>query len=116
MGVTGSRPTRSDDGRAERMVRMKLNKLCEKVDTYNELAQMLGNPAVRIYFVDVTDSITFGEHVNSYKELRKYIKSGFNYEIADQLLQFDGWQFNKDFSFTWNNGEIVTFCAELTEN
>ena len=94
---------------------MTLKKLFDKVDTYNEVAELMNARKARIYF---SDSYFSGKHFDNYSSLRKYIKAEYIEELAGLILKADTWEFDKEVKFVWNDyfGDthetIVT--AELT--
>lgn len=94
---------------------MTLKKLFDKVDTYNEVAELMMARKARIYF---SDSYFSGKHFNDYNSLRKHINEEYIKELADMILKADTWEFDKEVRFEWtdffgdSHETIVT--AELT--
>ena len=61
---------------------MKIKEMFKKVETYNELAETLGNRKVYINFVDsVGYNVYTVEKVETYKDAVKHIRSEYVYLI-----------------------------------
>ena len=99
---------------------MTLKKLFEKMDTYNEVAELMCSRKAHISFTNCDPkypTICFGEAFSYYDELRKYVRKEFIKETADFILKSDGWEFDKDIIFTHSDpffgDNTICFCAEL---
>lgn len=94
---------------------MTLKKLFDKVDTYNEVAELMMARKARIYF---SDSYFSGEHFSDFSSLRKFIRAEYVGELANMILKSDTWEFGKEIEFAWtdNFGDTheTTVTAELT--
>lgn len=73
---------------------MKIKEAFKKLDTYNELAELMNGDKMHVYFAEVTSGIGFGESFKSFADFRKYIRNEYFKEIADRILDDDGWELN----------------------
>ena len=93
---------------------MTLKDLFKKVETYNEIAEMMRTYKAKIYFCD---SFFSGEHFDTFEALRKYARKEYIKDLADRVLKFDGWEFDKGITFEWTDSfgdtMTVTLTAEL---
>ena len=99
---------------------MTMKKLFEKLEVYNEVAEMMNTRKAHIYFTNCDPKypiIRFGEAVSYYDEFRKYVRKELLKETADFILKSDGWEFDEDVTFTRHDSyfgdETICFCAEL---
>ena len=65
---------------------MKIKEAFKKLDTYNELAELMNGDKMHVYFAEVTSGIGFGESFKSFADFRKYIRNEYFKEIADRIL------------------------------
>ena len=85
----------------------------KKLETYNEIAEYMGERKVRIYFGEWY----YKEYFDNYKDWKKYVKTEFIDEVADQLLHSNGWEFGVGRIIAWDNGQWTSkFVFELTDN
>ena len=75
---------------------MKIKEAFKKLDTYNELAEMMNGDKMHVYFAETTSGIGFGESFNSFADFRKYIRNEYCKEIADRILNDEGWELNEE--------------------
>lgn len=99
---------------------MTLKKLFEKLESYNEVAELMNTRKAHIYFTTYSPefkNIRFGEAFSYYEEFRKYIRKEYIKETADFILKSDGWNFDKEVTFTRNDpffgDDTNCFCPEL---
>ena len=74
---------------------MTLKKLFEKVEAYNEVAEMMRTRKAEIHFY-LRDVICFGDHFDSFESLRKYIHKEYTKELADAVLKCSDWELDKE--------------------
>lgn len=95
---------------------MKLREVFNKIESYNEIAEMMGTDKAQIVLVDYYDNVGFTSvegHFKTYKELRKFAKSEYQTEVADKLLKATDWEINGEpISFQWAAG-ACNFGIEL---
>lgn len=91
---------------------MTLKKLFDKVDTYNEIADLMRTQRASIYFTD--GNYCFGEQFSNYTEFRKYIKKEYIKEVADLILKSEDWEFDKQVKITWKDVFGDTYVSYLT--
>ena len=92
---------------------MTLKEMFKKVETYNEMADLMRTEKARIYFADVTHICSFGDHFTGYAEIRKYIRHEYVSEVADKLLKEDGFEFDEYVTIECEDGHRIVFTAEL---
>ena len=99
---------------------MTLKKLFEKVNAYNEIAEMMNTRKAQIYFYSRETEfklVTFGEHFKTYEDLRKYVRKEYIKEMADFVLKSDDWDLDKEVISEYTDvmgwHQSTTFCAEL---
>lgn len=94
---------------------MTLKKMFEKVNAYNEIAEMMCTRKAEIHFY-LRDVICFGDHFDSFESLRKYIRKEYTKELADAVLNCSDWELDKEIEISYTDyfgSQIGTFCAEL---
>lgn len=67
---------------------MTIKEMFKKVETYNEIAELLGNRSAKVYFY----TFPHGESFSTYKDLSKYIRSEYLKEMADEILKYNGFK------------------------
>lgn len=92
---------------------MKIRDMFRKVEAYNEIAELMGTTKARIYFADMIGVCSIGEHFSSYSELSKYVRHEFYPAVARMVLEFDGWEMDKEHEFEFD-GRTLTFAVQLT--
>lgn len=99
---------------------MTMKKLFEKLEMYNEVAELMHTSKAHIYFSngDPESTLRFGEAFSYYNEFRKYVRNEFNRESAEFILKSSDWDFDKDVEFSWSDSFLgrfnTVFCAELS--
>ena len=97
---------------------MTLKKLFEKVEAYNEIAEMMHSRKAKIHFFlrDSCCNITFGESFESFESLRKYIRHEYIKEVADAVLKSSDWELDKEIEISYTDyfgSPVDTFGADL---
>lgn len=99
---------------------MTMKEMFKKVETYNEVAEMMRTDKASVYFYDTNGSWTSGEHFRTYNDFRKHIRNEYIKEVADLILKADTFEMDSETSFIYKDrfGEetISTFGAELSAN
>ena len=98
---------------------MTLKELFKKVETYNEVAELMSERKAAIHFTTCDPKCTlvrFGDTFKGFADLRKYVRENYTKEFADMILKSTDFEFDADIKFEWadywgNNAEIA--CAEL---
>ena len=97
---------------------MKIAEMVKKIDTYNEIAGMIGQPKMVLKFCRrCAMTVT----VYSLKEFRRYIRSEDIECIANAILSYDGYDFGEETEITAVDicgnvvHEEVTFMAYRAE-
>lgn len=97
---------------------MTLKELFKKVETYNEIAEMMHSRKAKIHFYMRASgcNICFGESFESFESLRKYIRNEYLKETADAILKCSDWELDQEIEIAYADhfgSHIETFCAEL---
>lgn len=92
---------------------MTMKEMFKKVETYNEIAEMMRTDKAYICFADIQGTWSHGERFTTYPDFRKYIRSEYHKEIADKILKSEEFEIDGEINFTWSGGD-ATFSAELT--
>lgn len=80
---------------------MTTREIFKKVQTYNELSELIGRDTVKIHLSDWY----WGKDFTSYQEFRKHISREYVEELAENILKGDGWKINEDIIVEW--GDII---------
>lgn len=76
---------------------MKLKKVFEKIETYNEIAELSNEERKVIWFAyTICGFITEGEKFASFEDLRKYVRKEFYKDVADTILNAEDWELNSE--------------------
>ena len=99
---------------------MTIKKAFEKLATYNELAELMNGDKMHVYFAEVTSGIGFGGSFKNFADFRKYIRNEYFKEIADRILDDDGWELNKENELSGFDGRfsdrVMKFELDLSWN
>lgn len=80
---------------------MTMKELFKKVDTYNEIAEMMGTDKAKLVLTDI-DIITKCEgSFKTYKEFTKFVKSEYQKEVAENLIKSKDWELDGEITFQW---------------
>jgi len=83
---------------------MTMKEMFKKVETYNEIAELMGTDKAKISFYDLP--CFGGIHFSNYKEFSKYIRQEYIKEIADAILKHDGWEIDKEIEISYHASSI----------
>ena len=93
---------------------MTMKELFKKVDTYNEVAELMRTDKAEICF---TYAFLSYEKFTNYNDFRKFIRRELVKEQADVILKSDAFEFDKDVEYKWTDSFGTTwdctYCAEL---
>ena len=72
---------------------MKIAEMIRKIDTYNEIAEMIHQPKMELRFY-----VRFGLSVpvRSLKDFRRYVRKEYISCMADAILAYDGYSFDEE--------------------
>ena len=72
---------------------MKIAEMIRKIDTYNEIAEMIHQPKMELRFY-----VRFGLSVpvRSMKDFRRYVRDEYISCMADAILAYDGYSFDEE--------------------
>ena len=94
---------------------MTMKELFKKVDTYNEIAEMMGTDKAKLVLTDI-DIITKCEgSFKTYKEFTKFVKSEYQKEVAENLIKSKDWELDGEITFQWgwNKEHTAKYGIEL---
>lgn len=95
---------------------MRMKDLFDKMDTYNEIADLLqtGYEAKICFTFTDFDSETF----SNYKEFKSYLKAEVVDDLTNFILTSNAFEFNAVLEYDWvtSFGDVYhySFCPELT--
>lgn len=84
---------------------MTLREMFKKVETYNEIANLMHTDKAVIEF---SEGIVTHEKFDSYKEMSKFIKREYIKEVADKILKAD-WELDGEIEFSWTDAFGTTW-------
>jgi len=90
---------------------MTIKEMFKKVETYNEVAELMRETKAKIYFASGNYHYS-GESFTDYNSFRKWIKKEYIKEVAEIILKDDSWEFDGERELTWTD----FFGAEHTMN
>lgn len=93
---------------------MTLKKMFQKIEAYNEIAEMMCERKAAIKFVDIADcGIRLdGARFDNYASFRKHIRSTYIDEAAEQILKSADWELDQEWTCIACE-EKQTYAAEL---
>ena len=94
---------------------MTMKELFKKVDTYNEIAEMMGTDKAKLVLTYI-DIITKCEgSFKTYKEFTKFVKSEYQKEVAENLIKSKDWELDGEITFQWgwNKEHTCKYGIEL---
>ena len=87
---------------------MTMKELFKKVETYNEVAEMMGTDKAKLVLTDI-DIITKCEgSFKTYKEFTKFVKSEYQKEVAENLIKSKDWELDGEITFQWGLNKEYT--------
>ena len=93
---------------------MTMKELFKKVETYNEVAELMMTEKAEICF---TYAFLSYEKFTNYNDFRKFIRKELIKDVADKILKADAFEFDKDMEISWTDAFGYThndsYCAEL---
>lgn len=87
---------------------MTLREIFKKVQTYNEVAELMYSQPAAVHFYD--RGCFSGEKFSDYKSLSKYIRKTYFKEPADIILNCADYTIDEGKTFTW----VDAFGDEIT--
>ena len=79
---------------------MKAKELFKKLETYNELAEIMHTQKAAICFGEAY----YSERFNNYKEFSKYVKKTYIDEVAAKILNADNFEFDSETVIEYGSG------------
>lgn len=97
---------------------MTIKEMFEKVESYNEIAEMMLSCKVKIHFCTLLPgtNLRYGNSFSDYDSFSKYISDEYFDSIANLIMEFSGWDFDTETKFEYTDywgDHIETFCADL---
>ena len=81
---------------------MTIKEMIEKINVYNEVASVIGQPKQALQINDFLFDTTcrmWTFTTNDYREMKKAIKDNYIEEFAGKLLDFENFEFEQEFRF-----------------
>ena len=79
---------------------MTMKEMFKKVEAYNEMAEFMRTDKAVICYCD---NCFTAARLESFDSFRKYIRREYVKEIADAVLKFSDWEFNKEITLEWTD-------------
>lgn len=96
---------------------MTAKELFKKVETYNEVAEIMQVQKARIYF---TYGFCSGEHFRTFADFRKYVRAEFFKDVADMILKCDEWEDQKNVEMErvdkFGDKETMVYSLEIVSD
>lgn len=93
---------------------MTLKEMFKKVETYNEVAEVMHTDKAVIYF---SDSYYSGKDFETYDSFRKYIRKEYISEVVNLILKESNWEMDGEITTEWidafGDTHATTFSAEV---
>lgn len=93
---------------------MTMKELFKKVETYNEVADLMNTRKAKIKFYDY--DIHSGESFETYDEFRSWVREQFIKEEAEVILKSNSWQFDEELTIEYTDffgTQTNIFSADL---
>ena len=93
---------------------MTIKELFKKVETYNEIAELMNTRKASISFYDY--GVFHGESFETFNEFRKWLRGTYIKEMADVILKLSDWEFDKKVTIKHTDyfgTSIEEFSADL---
>ena len=94
---------------------MKMKEMFKKVETYNEIAELMNTHKAKIQFGEKFHS----ERFVNFSEFKKYIHSEYIDEVAEKILKSEEWEIDGEVEIKWGEGMFSgasTYFVELVSN
>lgn len=88
---------------------MKIKDVFKKVEGFNELAELMNADKAVVWFADKIGPITDGHSISSYETFRKHIRKEYFKDVADFILNDDGWEINSEREYINVHGRTMEF-------
>lgn len=88
---------------------MTLKDMMKKVETYNEIADLMGTQKAEIAFVDYPRS----ERFKTYSELRRYIRQEYVKSLAELILNDSTWEMNEPTTLIWKDAFSIEHVKQF---
>ena len=79
---------------------MKIRDIFKKVETYNEVAEIMQTTKAEVSFGEFYHS----ERFDNYEDFRKYVRREYITEFADKVLKFEEWEIDSEKEIEWSGG------------
>lgn len=95
---------------------MTMRELFKKIETYNEIAEMMGTHKAKIALVEKDIIAMCAGTFKTYKEFAKFVKDEFFPDVAENLIKSKDWELNGEITFQWGweKENTATYSVELT--
>ena len=97
---------------------MTMKELFKKVETYNEIAEMMGTDKAKLVLTDIDDKFGYAKVEGSfktYKEFTKFVKDEYFKDVAENLIKSKDWEMDGEITFQWgwNKENTCKYGIEL---
>ena len=87
---------------------MKMKDMFKKVETYNEIAEIMLTQKAKIIFGEKW----YHEEFKNYDDFKKYVRHEYIKEVADKILNSEDWEIDGTLEIPWSDG-TSTYFAEI---
>ena len=88
---------------------MKIKEMFKKVDVYNELAELIVTDKAVVWFAEELGPVTDGHSFSDYETFRKHVRREYIKDVADFILNDDGWEMNSNRKYINAHGRTMEF-------
>jgi len=95
---------------------MTMKELFKKVETYNEIADMMGTNKAKLVLVEKDIISTCAGTFKTYKEFTKFVKDEYFPDVAENLIKSKEWEIDGEITFQWgwDKENTAKYGVELT--
>ena len=95
---------------------MTMKEIFKKIESYNEIAEMIGTDKAKIILTDNEGSYPKCEgSFRTYKEFTKFVKDEYFKDVAENLIGSKDWELDGTITFHWgwDKENISTYGVEI---
>lgn len=95
---------------------MTMKEMFKKVETYNEIAELMGTEKAKILLVEKDIITKCAGTFKTYKEFTQFIKDEYFPDIVENLIKSKDWELDGEIEFKWgwNKENTAKYGVELT--
>ena len=90
---------------------MKIREIFNKIENYNEIANYISYSSDKVA-IEFSDGRYSSSQFSNFKEFRKFVKDEYINEVANFILNYDGWEVGQTEPYNLG-GNIMDFEVNL---